>query len=147
MPLTDTAVRNAKPPTCTKFKRLFDKRGLYLEVTHTGGKWWRLKYRFDSKEKRLSLGVYPDVRLTEARNRRDEARGLLANGIDPSAHRQAQKSARANKTANSFEVVAREWYSKYSATWSPEHGKRTLRRFERDIHRRADTQTGFPASR
>ncbi len=85
MPLTDTAVRNAKPGA--KAIRLFDARGLYLEVSPTGGKWWRLNYRFDGKEKRLSLGVYPDVSLKNARERRDEARKLLANGIDPSDNR------------------------------------------------------------
>jgi hypothetical protein len=82
MPLTDTALRSAKPSQ--KSVKLFDERGLYLEVSPTGGKWWRLKFRFDSKEKRLSLGVYPDVSLKDARDRRDAARKLLANGIDPS---------------------------------------------------------------
>ena len=98
-----------------------------------GGKWWRLKYRFDNKEKLLSLGVYPDVGLKEARDRRDEARKLLAAGIDPGAHRKAHKSARADRAANSFEVVAREWFAKYSASWAENHGNRIIRRFERDI--------------
>ncbi|MGA7342519.1 MAG: Arm DNA-binding domain-containing protein [Terracidiphilus sp.] len=70
MPLTDTALRNARP--LSKTTRLFDERGLYLEISPAGGKWWRLKYRFDNREKRLSLGVYPDVTLKEARNRRDQ---------------------------------------------------------------------------
>ena len=74
MPLTDTAVRNAKPGT--KPAKLFDERGLFLIVTPAGGKWWRLKYRFDNKEKLLSLGVYPDVSLKAARIRRDELRTL-----------------------------------------------------------------------
>src|ERR1035438_3367990 len=82
MPLTNTAIRNAKPGN--KPIRLFDERGLYLEVSPTGGKWWRLKFRFEGKEKRLSLGVYPDVSLKDARDRRDTARKLLADGIDPS---------------------------------------------------------------
>jgi hypothetical protein len=72
MPLTDTAIRNAKPGK--KPIRLFDGGGLYLEVFPTGGKWWRLKYRFEGKEKRLSLGVYPDVSLKDARDRRDASR-------------------------------------------------------------------------
>jgi len=131
MPLTDTAVRNAKPGE--KTIKLFDERGLYLEVSPAGGKWWRLKYRFDGKEKRLSLGVYPDVSLKDARERRDAARKLLADGTDPSENRKAQKSARADRVANSFEVVAREWYAKYSATWAKDHGNRIIRRFERDI--------------
>jgi len=131
MALTDTAVRNAKPGA--KPVRLFDERGLYLEVSPTGGKWWRVKYRLDGKEKRLSLGVYPDVSLKDARDRRDAARRLLADGIDPSENRKAQKSARADRAANSFEVVAREWFAKFSATWATHHGDRIIRRFERDI--------------
>ncbi|MEO6910696.1 MAG: Arm DNA-binding domain-containing protein [Edaphobacter sp.] len=131
MPLTDTAVKNAKPSVRTA--KLFDERGLYLQVSPTGGKWWRLKYRFDGKEKKLGLGVYPDVRLKDARDRRDAARKLLANGIDPSQNRKVQKSAHADRTANSFEVSAREWFSKYIKTWSPSHSVRLVRLFERDI--------------
>ena len=79
MPLTNTAIRNAKSgkKTC----KLYDERGLYLEVSPNGGKWWRLKYRFGGKEKRLSLGVYPDVTLKMARERRDNARKLLADQL------------------------------------------------------------------
>lgn len=73
MPLTDTAIRNAKPGA--KPIKLFDERGLHLELSPAGGKWWRLKYRFGGKEKRLSLGVYPDVSLKEARDRRAQAFG------------------------------------------------------------------------
>lgn len=100
MPLTDTALRSAKPRA--KAYRLFDGDGLYVEIAHTGGKWWRLKYRFDGKEKRLSLGVYPDVTLKTARERRIEARTQLANGIDPSEHRKALKATRADRLGNSF---------------------------------------------
>ena len=96
--------------------KLFDERGLYLEISPTGGKWWRLKYLFDGKEKRLSLGVYPDVSLKDARDRRDAARKLVADGIDPGENRKAPKSARADRSANSFAVAAREWFAKYSAT-------------------------------
>lgn len=131
MPLTDTAIRNAKPGT--KPVKLFDERGLFLLVSPSGGKWWRFKYRFNGKEKQLSLGVYPDVSLKDARDRRDNARKLIASGTDPSENRKAQKSARADRAANSFEVVAREWYAKYSATWAKNHGNRIIRRFERDI--------------
>jgi integrase len=131
MPLTDVIVRNAKPTgkTC----KLSDQRGLYLEVSPTGSKWWRLKYRFDGKEKRLALGVYPDVGLRDARQRRDDARKLLASGVDPSEHRKAQKLARTEQAANSFEVVAREWIAKYATTWAASHSDRTLRRLERDV--------------
>ena len=131
MALTDTAVRNAKPDG--KTKKLFDARGLYLEVAPAGGKWWRLKYRFGGKEKRLSLGVYPDVSLKQARERRDEARRLLAAEIDPSAHRKAKKAAQDERAGNSFEVVAREWYAKHTSAWAESHGSRIIRRLERDI--------------
>lgn len=131
MPLTDTAVRNAKP--ADKPFKLADERGLFLLVTPSGGKWWRLKYRFGGKEKLLSLGVYPDVGLKDARTRRDEARKLLADGVDPSENRKAQKSAREDRAANSFEVIAREWYAKHAPNWVPTHGDRIIRRLERDI--------------
>ena len=113
MPLTDTAIRNAKPGD--KAKKMFDGGGLYVEVAPNGGKWWRLKYRFDGKENRLSLGVYPEISLKGARERREEARKLLANGIDPSEHRHAKKAAREDRAANSFEVVAREWYCQFNS--------------------------------
>lgn len=131
MALTDTAIRNAKKTQ--KAQRLFDERGLYLEISPNGGKWWRLKYRFDGKEKRLSLGVYPDVGLKDARERRDEARKLVANGIDPSENRRAQKGARADRATNSFETVAREWFAKYAPTWADSHASKIMQRLEKDI--------------
>lgn len=82
MALSDTSIRNAKP--AEKPVRLFDERGLYLEVAPSGSKWWRLKYRHHDKEKRLSLGTYPDVSLKAARERRDASRKLVADGIDSS---------------------------------------------------------------
>lgn len=129
--LTDPAIRNAKPKD--KPVKLYDAGGLFLYVTPSGGKWWRFKYRYDDKAKLLSLGVYPEVGLKDARDRRDEARKLLAAGIDPSENRKAQKAAKADRAANDFETVAREWYAKYSATWVKDHGNRIMRRFERDI--------------
>jgi integrase len=131
MPLTDTAIRNAKPGA--KPTKLFDERGLFLLVTPAGGKWWRLKYRFNGKEKLLSLGTYPDVGLKDARERRDGARKQLADGIDPSHSRKAQKSLRQEHAANSFELVSREWYEKHSTNWVDSHGSRIIRRLERDI--------------
>ncbi len=129
MPLTDIKARNAKPKekTC----KLYDERGLYLEISPKGGKWWRFKYRYEGKEKRLSLGVYPDVSLKLARERRDDARKLVANSIDPSENRKAEKLAKGE--GNCFEVVAREWYAKYSTNWTPDHGGRIIRRLERDV--------------
>lgn len=129
--LTDTALRKAMPGD--KPIRIFDGGGLYVEVSPAGGKWWRFKYRFEGKEKRLSLGVYPDISLKDARERRDAARKLLAQGVDPSEHRKASKSARADRAANSFEVVTREWFAKYSPNWAENHSGRIIRRFERDI--------------
>ena len=131
MPLSDTAIRNAKAGA--KPTKLFDERGLFMIITPSGGKWWRLKYRFDNKEKLLSLGVYPDVGLKDARERRDIARKLLANSIDPGQNRKAQKATRQNRGANSFEVVTREWHGKFASNWSVDHGNRILRRFERNI--------------
>ncbi|MSP49783.1 MAG: DUF4102 domain-containing protein [Alphaproteobacteria bacterium] len=143
MPLTDATIRSAKPGD--RPIRLFDSGGLYLEVAPSGGKWWRLKYRFDGKEKRLSLGVYPDVPLAGrkdkdagvwidgARERRDKARQLLADGVDPSVHRRAVRSARADKAANSFEVVAREWHRKFATQWADSHSEKNLGALERDV--------------
>ena len=129
MPLTDVSIRAAKPRQKT-FK-LFDSGGLYLEVSPAGGKWWRWKYRFGGKEKRLSFGVYPDVNLKAARKRRDEARQRLADGIDPGEARKAEKVAQAG--AESFEAVAREWHAKFSPGWVASHGDRILRRLEKDL--------------
>lgn len=131
MPLTDTTIRNAKPGA--KPAKLFDERGLFLLVTPTGGKWWRLKYRIEGKEKLLSLGTYPDVSLKDARTRRDDARREIADGIDPSHSRKARKSLRRVQAAESFEFVAREWYEKHAPSWVAAHGDRIIRRLERDI--------------
>ncbi len=131
MALKDTAIRQAKPGA--KPVKMFDDKGLFLIVTPSGGKWWRFRYKLDGKEKLLSLGTYPDVSLKAARDKRDEARALLAEGVDPSENRKAQKSARVERAANSFEVVAREWFTKYSPNWSEGHGERIMSRFERDI--------------
>ncbi|MGB5641976.1 MAG: integrase arm-type DNA-binding domain-containing protein, partial [Gammaproteobacteria bacterium] len=131
MALTDTAVRNAKP--ADKTKRLFDERGLYLEISPKGGKWWRFKYRFDGKEKRLSLGVYPEISLKQARNQRDEARKLVANEIDPSEHRKAKKAARIASLGNSFEIIAREWHATQKTRWTDKHAAKVMRRLEQNI--------------
>lgn len=131
MPLSDTAIRKTKPSD--KPIRLFDEKGLYLEIAPSGGRWWRFKYRFEGKEKRLSLGVYPDISLKLARERRDEARQLVANGIDPSIHRKAEKATRHAIATNSFEAIAREWHTKHATKWAASHGDKIIRRLERDI--------------
>ncbi|MEI6299868.1 MAG: integrase arm-type DNA-binding domain-containing protein [Betaproteobacteria bacterium] len=131
MSLTDTAVRNTK--SGNKPIKLFDEKGLFLLVTPNGGKWWRLKYRFEGKEKLLSLGIYPDVGLKDARDRRDQARKLLAEAIDPAENRKARKQARTDIAANSFEVIAREWFAKFEPTWTAGHSDKIIQRLERDI--------------
>jgi len=131
MKLTDTAIRNAKAGQ--RIQKLFDGGGLYLEVTTKGGKYWRQKYRFLGREKRLAHGIYPDVSLKQARDLRDEARKLLAQGIDPGFRKQAQKEAAREKSANTFEVVAREWHEKQSHTWTPRHAHYVLKRLELNL--------------
>lgn len=131
MPLSDTQIKALKPEP--KAKKYADEKGLYLFVAPTGGKLWRLKYRFEGKEKLLALGGYPDVGLKAAREKRDEARKLLADGIDPGEHRKASKAARADAVANSFEAVAREWFAKQVPGWATTHADKILQRLEKDV--------------
>jgi integrase len=129
--LTDAAIRNAKPADTGKPVRLFDGGGMYVEVSPTGGRLWRLKYRIDGRERRISLGVYPETGLKDARRKRDEARKLLANGVDPSENRKAVRASRAAATSDSFEVVAREWWSTlHKHEVSAAHADRTLARLQ-----------------
>lgn len=131
MALTDTAVRTAKPTG--KTQRLYDSKGLYLEVSPSGGKWWRMKYRFNGKEKRLSFGVYPDVGLKDARERRDAARKILANDADPGEEYKAKKAAQAERAANNFEGIAREWFAKQAPGWAPSHASKVIQRLEKNL--------------
>jgi hypothetical protein len=131
MALTDVKARNAKPGE--KQVKLYDSDGLFLLVTPAGGKWWRFKYRFDGKEKLLTLGTYLEITLLEARHRRDDSRKLVANGVDPSAVKKAQKAAKSEGDANSFEVVAREWHAKFTPTWSDSYTSWVLRRLEQYV--------------
>jgi hypothetical protein len=105
----------------------------FTALDPAGGKWWRLKYRFAGKEKRLSLGVSPDVSLKDARDSREECRKMLAGGVDPSANRKARKSASSDRASNSFEVVTREWFAKFSPGWAVSHSGGILEFFERDV--------------
>ena len=118
-----------------KPQHLFDGGGLFLLITPAGGKWWRFKYSFSGKSKTISFGTYPEVSLAQARERRDEARKLLANGIDPSVNRKAVKSAKEELLANSFEFIAREWHAKMKSenAWTEEHAKTILTRMEKDM--------------
>ncbi len=131
MPLTDTAIKNAKP--AAKPTRLFDGGGLYLEISPAGGKWWRLKYRFGGKEKRISLGVYPDVSLQTARKRRAEARERLAAGTDPGEVKKADKRAAKLAASNSFEAVALAWMEERRVSVELAQYEKTLARFRNDV--------------
>ena len=125
MPLTDNAIRAAKPRE--KNWKLSDEKGIYLLITPKGSKRWNLKFRFAGKEKKLSLGLYPDLSLKEARRLRDEARSELALGIDPARRKQEEKAAAKLGAENSFEAVAEEFLEKRekdglaSATLSKSH--------------------------
>ena len=130
MALTDQKIRSVKPSE--RQVKIFDGGGLFLLVTPRGGKLWRLKYRHEGKEKLLSLGAYPEISLADARMRRDEARKQIAHGIDPGAVRKAQKEAETEET-ETFEVIAREWHTKFAPSWSVSHSDTTISRLERDI--------------
>ena len=134
MPLTDAAIRSAKPGK--KVIKLFDGGGLYVEIAPSGGKWWRLKYRFQGKEKRISLGTYPGIGLKDARERREQAKKLLANGVDPSAQRKESKAAAEalhKEQAATFEAVARDWYAKKCTAMTEGHQKKILSRLENQL--------------
>jgi len=128
--LSDTSIRKAKP--ADKDYKLRDEGNLYLLVKASGGKYWRFDYRYLDKRKTLALGTYPDISL-EAREAHQAARKLLANGIDPSAYKQSVKQPKQQQAANSFELIAREWHTKQSATWGKKHASIVLRRLEQDI--------------
>lgn len=128
--LTDPKCKNAKSQE--KPYKLSDEKGMYLEIMPNGSKYWRMKYRYGGKEKRLALGVYPEIGLKEARAKRDDARKLLSDGVDPGENRKAMKAAQV-ADGETFEVVAREWYAKNAPSWSDNHGNRVIRRLERDI--------------
>ncbi|WP_369050630.1 tyrosine-type recombinase/integrase [Burkholderia gladioli] len=131
MPLTDVAIRKAVPRD--KPYRLADGGGMYLEVSPAGGKYWRLKYRFAGKEKRLALGVYPDVPLTAARAKREDARKRLAAGIDPGEAKKADKRAARLAATNSFEMVALGWMDERKSYVEIGQYEKTLARFKKDV--------------
>lgn len=130
-PLSELQIRNAKPQA--KQFTLFDGGGLYLLVTPTGGKLWRLKYSFIGKEKLLALGTYPEVSLADARQRREDARKQVANGIDPGEVKKAKKASSDDSNEYSFEVIAREWHSKFLLHKSESYRDKMMANFERDV--------------
>jgi integrase len=131
MPLTSLAVKSAKPKE--KAYRLYDSGGLYLEVSPSGGKLWRMKYRFAGKEKRLSFGKFPSISLKDARFKQADAKTHLENDIDPGALKKELKRSQLNAEKNSFEAVAREWMHKNVDKWSASNSKIVLKRFENDV--------------
>jgi len=131
MPLTDIEVRNAKRKD--KTYRLADEKGMYLEVSPTGARYWRFKYRHLGKEKRLAFGVYPEVGIKDARSKRDAARKLIADGIDPSAAKKAAKSAALINASNTFQLTATEWFAKNKISWADSHADRIIDRLKRDV--------------
>jgi integrase len=129
--LTDTQIKRAKAGE--KDQKLFDSGGLYLFVSKTGHKSWRLKYRFGGKEKRLTFGAYPEVTLVEARDRRDSARKLLRDHIDPAVEQLKRRVASAASAEATFEKIARAWHDAQTPRWSPDYAALVLRALERDV--------------
>jgi integrase len=131
MPLTHVQIVNAK--TREKSYRMFDGRGLYIEISPAGGRGWRFKYRIGGKEKRLSFGVYPNVSLKVAREKLEGARKHLEGGRDPGALRKPIETISTDEKAATFEAIAREWFALNSRKWAPSHGDRIIRRLELNI--------------
>lgn len=131
MPLSDVKIRNAQP-TAKPYK-LTDSGGLFVLVQPNGGKWWRYKYRFLGKEKKLSLGVYPDVSLAEARERHAQARKILASGSDPGEVKKTTRREAILKQETTFEALAREWHDHFKHKWTPQVIVSSMRRLENHI--------------
>lgn len=131
MPLSDIAIKSAKPQE--KPYKMSDGEGMFLLVSPNGSKLWRLKYRYNQKEKLLALGTYPEVSLSRAREKRFEARKLLSEGIDPSLARKEEKREKLVNSANSFESIACQWVEKKKSGWSEKYTKKIMRRLEVDI--------------
>lgn len=131
MPLSDRQVKQTKPRE--KDYKLTDGRGMFLLVKKNGSKYWRFKYYFDGKEKMLALGVYPDISLADARERREDARKMVAKDIDPSEVKKRAKQARKMKAENTFEIIAREWWKNQKGNWTEGYTDRVMNSFEVDI--------------
>lgn len=133
MPLTELAVRQAKPKT--KDYKLSDEKGLFLLVKVNGARYWRLKYRHpvSKKERVLAIGVYPEISLKQARAKREEARNLLAEGIDPSEYKQQERVYQESEVLNSFEPLANEWFIKQQNTWAPATSKKNRAMLDNEL--------------
>ena len=132
MALTDTFIKNLKSAGASAGVKHTDSQGLYLLVK-SSGKYWRINYRFAGKQKTLALGVYPTVSLAKARQRRDKARELLADGVDPSTAKKGKKQAQVAAAANTFELVAQEFLATKSESWTPMYGAKWLRGMTKDL--------------
>src|SRR5215213_5671843 len=128
MPLTDTTCRNAK--AADRPVKKSDGGGLFLLIASTGGKLWRLAYRFDGKQKTLALGAYPAVSLADARKKRDSAKAQLADGIDPAVAKKAAKRVAKAAASNTFEQIAREWHQNLTEGWTAKTANYVLSRLE-----------------
>lgn len=131
MPLTDLKCKSAKPES--KQRKLGDSGGLFLLIHPNGSKYWRLKYRIGGKEKLLALGVYPEISLLDARLARDAAKKLIREGIDPNEQKKREKQRTIIHSANTFEIVAREWHEVQKAGWTSHYAGDVMRRLEVDI--------------
>ncbi|SFE41147.1 integrase arm-type DNA-binding domain-containing protein [Nitrosomonas sp. Nm166] len=131
MKLNDPIIKAAKPKD--KPYKLSDGDGLVLLINPNGSKWWRYRYRFNGKEKMLSIGTYPEVTLKKARDSRVTASDLLTQGIDPSENRKEQKQQEAIAAENSFESVARQWWNHWKHGRTERHAGYTIRRLEADV--------------
>jgi hypothetical protein len=146
MPLTNLAINKA--PLQDKPYKLSDEKGLYLLINKVG-KYWRYDYRFEGKRKTMALGIYPEISLATARAKHRAARTLLVEALtDPSQNRKAQKAASLDRAANSFEVIANEWFLKFEPNWVPSHSSKIISRLKRDIFpwigSRPITEIGVP---
>ncbi|HMT94621.1 integrase arm-type DNA-binding domain-containing protein [uncultured Thiothrix sp.] len=130
--LTDTAIKAAKTKPDGKPAKHTDGGGLYLFVMQSG-KYWRYDYTHEAKRKTLALGVYPDINLKTAREKHQEARELLARGIDPSEYKQQAKAEQIAITENTFEAIALEWLVKMKPTWKSDHADKLMSRFVNDV--------------
>lgn len=131
MKLTNTACDNAKPKE--KPYKIADGQGMYLDIRPNGAKYWRLRYRMYDKQKLMALGVYPEVSLKEAREKRREARKLIAEGIDPSKNKRDEKRKATINANNTFEAVALEWHDNQKGRWSDNHANNVLHRLNTDV--------------
>lgn len=124
---------NARQVETVKPKEMTDGGGLYLEVSASGAKYWRMKYRYGGKEKRIAFGVYPHVSLADARQKRETAKKLLASGTDPAEVKKADKLAQRLSSENSFEAISREWHKAKADRWSLGYREEIMSTFEADI--------------